>query len=195
MKTFGARTRILAVLSVLGLAACGGGEPAEEMEQPAEEAAEPAPEPRQAAPDTTEAAVWAYLQAQDYRSWPLIPGTTEQYEGQQPHGALLTTRVSPGALAAMEAGESVPAGEMIVKNNFMPDGTLAATTVMYKTEGFDPDHQNWWWLKKNADGSVDAAGRGQGCINCHMGAPGDDFRFLEAAAAEGGAEEGAAGQD
>lgn len=165
----------VALALTLVFAACGGAERAAETaeaEQPEEQA-----EPQSVMPETTADAVWAYLTEVDYQNtFALWPDKGEQYTGQEPHGALLTTYVNDvaaGALAS-NAGE-LPYGAIIVKENFMPDGTHAASTVMYKAEGFDPDNNDWWWLKRLADGTVEASGQATGCINCHGGQRPNDF--------------------
>lgn len=159
-------------LPLLVLAACAPAEEAEEAAEPeqAEEATIPAP-------DTTAAALWAHLEAVDYReNWSLWPGKGELYEGTEPHGMLLTTYLNPVALDALtnRAG-SFSDGAIIVKENYAPDSTFAAATVMYKASGYDPEHNDWFWLKRNADGSVDAAGRGEMCIACHSGGADNDY--------------------
>lgn len=129
-------------------------------------------------PDTTVEAVWAHLQAQAYReSWPTWPGKGELYAGGEPHGMLLTTYVNGAALDALRTGAgAMPVGAIIVKENYMAsDSSLAAVTVMYKTESFNPDHNSWWFLKRNADGSVDAGGRGAGCESCHGARADNDY--------------------
>ena len=151
-------------------------------------APESAPEPEAAPePETTASAaelpapeadaVWAYLQAEEYRAnWGLWPERGQLYTGQEPHGMLLTTYVNAIAADALADGAgAMPAGAIIVKENFMPDSTFAAATVMYKSPGFDAENNDWWWLKRNADGSVDAAGKGEGCINCHRGMADNDY--------------------
>ncbi len=132
-------------------------------------------------PEATAEAVWAFLEATDFRnSWELWPGKGEKYEGSEPHGALLTTYVNAPALQAVTdlAGE-LPVGSVVVKDNFMPDGTLGASTVMYKVEGYNPEAGDWWWAKFMPDGSVDmdgmAQGRVEGCIGCHAGKADNDY--------------------
>jgi hypothetical protein len=143
-----------------------------------------------AMPDTAGAALWTYLESADYRAnWALWPDKGELYEGQQPHGALLTTYLNPRAYEALTgAAGSMPAGAIIVKENYMPDSTLAATTVMYKVEGYDPDNNNWYWLKRLADGTIEVEGRGAGCIACHTAQRENDMIMTGSL---GGAEMGA----
>ena len=145
----------LSILSVvLVLAACGGSEEAD-------------------LPGTDSASLMAYLEDVDYQNndeWKLFPGSTEKYEGRDPHGMLLTTYVNPAALEAIEDDAITPSGSILVKENFMPDGTLAATTVMYKQSGYNADHNDWYWLKFLADGTVEKEGMVEGCQDCHVDA-------------------------
>jgi hypothetical protein len=137
-------------------------------------------------PDTTGAALWAHLQEQDYSSeWALWPGKGRLYEGQQPHGMLLTTYLNDVAAKALERGvSSMPAGAIIVKENYMPDKTLAAVTVMFKVPGYNADHSDWFFTKHLADGELDKMpngmameGRLPGCQNCHMAKKDNDYIF------------------
>ncbi|MFN0164838.1 MAG: cytochrome P460 family protein [Bryobacteraceae bacterium] len=133
----------------------------------------PLPEPRAAA-------VWPYLQAQDYqKKWTLMPGTTAQMPGNSPHGAFITTYVNDLALNAINAKRgAIPPGGMVLKENYTPDRTLAAVTLMYKAEGFNPDANDWYWMQRTADGNVPAEGRVAGCINCHNAKAGNDYLYL-----------------
>ena len=140
--------------AVLVLAACGGSE-------------------ETSLPETNSASLLAYLEEADYQNndeWKLFPGSTEKYPGEVPHGMLLTTYVNPAAFEAIEDESTSPSGSILVKENFMPDGTLAATTVMYKSSGYNPVHSDWYWLKVLADGTVEKEGMVQGCQDCHVDA-------------------------
>lgn len=143
---------------------------------------------QQVGPDTTGAAVWEHLQEVDYRDeWELWPGTTELYEGGEPHGLQLTTYVNDRALEALEAGRTVmPAGAMIVKENFTPEEELASVTVMYKVPEFNPEHGDWFFSKYLPDGEVDRTPEGQpmegevaGCQNCHSLQEEADYLYTE----------------
>ncbi len=131
-------------------------------------------------PEPRSAAVWPYLQAEDYqKKWKLMPGTTAQMPGSSPHGALITTYVNDIALNAINSKRgTIPPGGMVVKENYMPDRTLAAVTLMYKAEGFNPDGNDWYWMQRTASGMVPAEGRVAGCISCHSANAGNDFLFL-----------------
>lgn len=120
-------------------------------------------------PPPRAAAVWDWLEQQRYQSWPRFPGTNPYYEGSRPHGARLTTYVNDVALNALRTGSGeLPVGSFIVKENYTPDRMLDSVTVMYKPSAdYDPDAGNWFWLKRLADGNVEASGRVENCQECH----------------------------
>ncbi len=173
-------------VGLLVLGACSSaddGEAAAETEAPAPAPAATDDAMSMAAADTTGAAVWAHIQESDYQAWPRWPGLGDQYAGQEPHGMLLTTYVNDVALAALESGATtMPAGAVIIKDNYMPDGTLAAVTTMLKVPGYNADAGDWFWTKHLPDGTLDAApngmaleGRLPGCIGCHTTAVSTDY--------------------
>lgn len=139
-----------------------------------------------APPDTTAAALWAHMTAATYQeSWQLWPGKGRLYQGQEPHGMLLTTYLNPAALNAVTSrAGSMPAGAIVVKENYMPDSTLAAVTVMYKARGYDPERNDWFYVKRLADGTVEAAGRVEGCQNCHGTRSANDYLFTGSLSAQ-----------
>ena len=132
-------------------------------------------------PDTTAAAVLAHLEEEDYRNnWERWPGLGELYPSEEPHGLLLTTYMNTAAFDARRdwPGE-MPNGAMIVKENYTADGVFDATTVMYKHIGYNPDHNNWFWLKAAADGTVQAEGMVEGCQTCHGKRSSNDYIMTE----------------
>ena len=165
-------------LTLVAFTACGGSEEA------ADDSAE-TPMAASAA-DTTGAAIWAHLQSSDYReNWTLWPGMGELYAGTQPHGMLLTTYVNDVALEAISnhAG-TMPAGAVIVKENYMPDSTLAAVTTMFKVAGYNGEHNDWFFTKHQPDGELAAApngmaleGRLPGCQSCHIVRADNDYLY------------------
>jgi cytochrome c553 len=154
------------MLTLASLTACRGGEDGEDRVTPDTTAA--AAVESTLAPDTTETAFWAHLQAVDYRSWAEWPGKGELYPGTEPHGMLLTTYVNDLARDALTNGATtMPAGAIIVKENYMPDSTLAAVTAMYKVSGYDSAHNDWYWAKWDPNGVAEVAGRVEMCAACH----------------------------
>jgi hypothetical protein len=136
--------------------------------------APPAPSPTGAPsqpslPDTEATALMNYLQSVNYQNnWELWPGKGEKYEGPPPHGMLLTTYLNEAAFNALTGNaESLPDGSIIVKENYTPEGVLDATTVMYKVSGYNPEHNDWFWTKIAADGTVQEEGKVEGCQTCH----------------------------
>lgn len=128
-------------------------------------------------PDTTAEALWSHVHAARYaEDWELWPGKDRFYEGTEPHGVLLTTYLNETAHEAIEnAAGTMPPGAVVVKENFTPDSTLASITVMYKESGYDPEHNDWFYLKRMADGSVAASGRVDGCRSCHAQGADNDY--------------------
>ena len=148
--------------------------------------AEPQPEFGRDGPDTTGAALWAYLQSENYQdTWTLWPGRGELYEGQEPHGLLLTTYLNDVALGAVEnRSGTMPEGSIVAKENYMPDKTLAAVTVMYKVAGYNPDHNDWFFTKFLPDGTLDKMPNGMamegkipGCQGCHSAKRDNDYLY------------------
>ncbi len=172
---------------IVCVAAAGCEAEPETEAMPETEAVEEAPVPEPAMtdqPDTTARAVWAHLQQADYaEQWSFWPDREPYYEGGEPHGMLLNTYLNHAAMEAVEGmGDAattgmleLPAGAMVVKENYQPDSTLVATTVMYKAEGYAPDVGDWFWAKYGPEGGVQAAGHAQGCIDCHSQAADHDY--------------------
>ena len=78
----------------------------------------------------------------------------------------------------------MPAGAVVVKENYMPDSTLAAVTVMYKAAGYNPEHNDWFFTKHLPSGELDQTptgmameGRLAGCQNCHGSVSANDYIF------------------
>jgi hypothetical protein len=119
-----------------------------------------------------------YVAQPFYRGWDLWPGKEKLYEGTEPHGVLLTTYVNDIAKQALEEGrqeEGMPDGSIIVKENYSEDKKLVDVTAMFKKTGFNPEAGDWFWIKFEPKGEVDAAGKVEGCINCHQAAAGNDY--------------------
>ena len=103
--------------------------------------------------------MWAHLQGEDYQTeWELWPDKGRLYEGQQPHGARLTTYLNDIAYEALmsDAGTFPPGAE----------------------------HNDWFFTKHRADGSLDRApngmeleGRLPGCQGCHIAKADNDYIF------------------
>lgn len=123
--------------------------------------------------------MWQHLAEESYtQNWRLWPGTEPLYEGNDPHGMLLTTYVNDAAFSAiMNRRGTMPNGAIIVKENYMPDSTFDAVTTMYKVDGYDSEHNDWFWVKQSPTGVVEVEGRVEGCQSCHQAATENDYLF------------------
>ncbi len=142
---------LLVALAGLSIAAACGGAPEPEL------------------PDATAESLIRYLEEAGYgENWELWPGLGEKYSAKEPHGMLLTTYLNDAALNALMSKEGImPGGAIIVKENYSSEGEFEANTVMYKKSGYNPEHNDWFWLKVLADGTVEEEGRAEGCQTCH----------------------------
>lgn len=139
---------------------------------------------------------FAEFQEAAYTEWPFEPGVPDgYYVGTEPHGMVLRSFVNDVAMADLDAGASrFSDGAIIIKENHMPgdvdvsgmtpkqavegfEGDLAVLTYMVKVEGYNPDAGDWFWGRQQPDGTIDAAGKVDGCIGCHTGAAGNDYVF------------------
>lgn len=170
--------RVVVLLIVLTglMAACSSSK------SPTATAPPPTEDPMAMMPKAEGAAVVDYvLKTSPYTAWGTWPA--DQWnkfdtflKSGEPHGSVVRIFVNDVALdAAAAAGfdGTLPPGSIVLKENYMgtdpaEPGQLAALTIMYKVEGFNPDANDWFWVKAAGDGSaVDAEGAVAGCIGCH----------------------------
>lgn len=139
--------------------------------------------------------LWAALASAQLVGSNAKPAKLHPYNGPAPHGAVLETITSSVSVRAQK-------GKVVVKRNYgtgkVAIGTVKANRgqylntvdVMYKREaGYDPDNNDWFWVKYRPDGTLQAnpigvrlAGRvakgmDRGCIACHSKARGNDYLF------------------
>lgn len=141
---------------------------------------------------------WKYLIGNNYKNWAPGPGQSgDFYTGQNPHGALLKMYLNRTAVGRTE---DFPLGSVIILENYRADKSLRSISVMYRTEGFNPEGNDWYWVDYNPDGTVVEApvarrsgvspvsyneghvqktmGRATNCMSCHQGGEGLDFVFF-----------------
>jgi hypothetical protein len=124
-------------------------------------------------------ALFSYIsQTRPYKQWGTWPKDqwndfTTLLKSGAPHGGVVRIYVNDIALnAARDFKGQLPEGAIIVKENYTghdpaSPGDLDALTVMYKVKGYDPEHNDWFWLKVRPDGKVDAEGKVGMCYGCH----------------------------
>ena len=145
---------------------------------------------------------WKYLVGNNYKNW--SPGPNQSsgfYKGQNPHGSYLKMYIN--RTAAGSIGD-LKLGSVVILENYMKDQTLKTISVMYRTTGFNPSANDWYWVEYKPDGSVvvidqdhhnpsleskvqqvsytvapklKLMGKATQCINCHQSAGGNDFMF------------------
>ena len=148
---------------------------------------------------------WQFLIGNNYKQWAPAPGQDgDFFSGQVPHGALLKLYINRSA-ASNVAG--LPIGSVVVLENYRSDKSLKSISVMYRTKGFNPKANDWYWIEYNPDGSVaddtlavednliaadddsvvslvsnniaiKMSGQSATCIACHTEAGGADFAFF-----------------
>ena len=141
---------------------------------------------------------WKYIVGNNYKNW--SPGLSESagfYKGKNPHGAYLKMYVNRTAAGNID---DLAVGSVVILENYLADQSLKTISVMYRTTGFNPAGNDWYWIEYRPDGSVvpSAAhgneskirnvsltaspkrmvmGKAANCIGCHQSAAGDDFVF------------------
>ena len=129
--------------------------------------------------------MWSFIKNARYDQWSPAGDSGDYRESNRPHGALVKTYMN--RIAAGNP-ETLPHGSIIIKENFSPEKKLMAVTLMHRAKGYNPDGNDWYWIKYNPDGTtamadtpngqMKIAGKAQGCIDCHSGADGDDYSFF-----------------
>ncbi len=133
------------------------------------------------APAPNADALWKYITKDSpYTKWRFWPGKEAFYKGTAPHGALLTLYVNFEALdSAIRQAKVMANGSILVKENYLPNKKLLSITVMYKVEGCDADHGDWFWVKYTPKGRALIAGSPPLCIKCHRERKRSDYIMTE----------------
>ncbi len=107
--------------------------------------------------------LWDYLLSNNYKHWAPGPGKTVNLFSNQkanqplsqgtsnPHGSYLKSYMNRKAAGSPE---NLPVGSIVILENYRPDKSLESISVMYRSPGFNPKANDWYWVKYNADGSV-----------------------------------------
>lgn len=126
-------------------------------------------------------------QIKNYSSWNQPEGFEGWDDGVSPHGSVLRYYVNDTAEEDLTQD-----GAVIVKENYSErsEDALMSVTVMEKTEGYDPETENWFYVKYSPEGEVMkdeqgkplaglvGKGKDKGCVPCHSTAGGGDYLFM-----------------
>ncbi len=154
---------------------------------------------------------WNYLLSNNYKHWSPAPGKSAGHFASQtvngtnlganvpsPHGTNVKMYVNR---TAASSPNSLPVGSVLILENYRQDKSLESISVMYRTPGFNPSANDWYWVNYNADGSITSdqnatrinsldskgvhrasaaatfpkklVGRSEACIECHKAGGGD----------------------
>ena len=151
---------------------------------------------------------WNYLLSNNYKHWSPAPGKPANHFSSRtivksgavsPHGTNVKMYVNRTAASNPDAP---PVGSVLIMENYRQDKSLESISVMYRTPGFNPSANDWYWVNYNPDGSVASqqgaagligsidhngvsqasaaapipkklVGRSQSCIQCHKTGGGD----------------------
>ena len=141
------------------------------------------------------ASFWSYMNnpKAPFHKWG-TPGKTKTQIVQagtgapqpSPHGEYGKTYLNNVANRDLQ---KLPMGSVVAREEYGADGkTVEYVTVMYRAKAADPNNANWYWMMFKPDGTLARApqqqgggviaGRVQTCIQCHQGAGGKDYMFL-----------------
>jgi len=143
---------------------------------------------------------WKYLVGNNYKNWSPGPNKSAGFvRGKEPHGPYVKTYVNRTAAGSVDDMEL---GSVVIMENYREDQSLKTISVMYRTAGFNPSGNDWYWIEYEPDGSVVPSaneadrprnrirnvslttsskhrmmGKSAQCIQCHQSAAGNDFVF------------------
>ena len=113
---------------------------------------------------------------ESYSRYAFWPGHEGIRRAQFPHGSfhrIYINRVLYDTLPSER--ELLPAGSVVVKEQFNGDKKKQSISVMAKIEGYNPQAGDWFWASYGLDGRPRVAGRVAGCIACHAGLKDNDY--------------------
>ena len=132
-------------------------------------------------PKTEGKDLWNHITVvEPYNGFSYIPGHQGMYQSRGEHGAYIKTFVNDLALKSLREKMGVMRpGSVIVTENYNTEKQLVAITAMYKVEGYDPDHGDWFWVMYSPGGAVEEEGKVRFCIACHAQRDYNDYVFSD----------------
>ena len=117
----------------------------------------------------------------DYKTYRHWPGHEGVQPGQSPHGIFHRVFANSMLVDSLPIQDrKAPYGTIIVKENLTIDKELDKFTAMAKVEGYDPEHNDWFYAAFDKEGKVLAEGAPTGCVSCHAGMMDNDYIIIQA---------------
>lgn len=117
-----------------------------------------------------------------YKGWQQFPGASpDLYPSGQHNGDFVRSYMNDVAVAALAnfSGE-FPDGTILVKEQYADaEGkTLNGHTVMWKRDGYDAEHGDWYWIAFNGAGETTSHnGMASYCYDCHAAVKANDWVY------------------
>jgi len=117
-----------------------------------------------------------------YKDWARFPNATDAlYPSGQHNGDFVRSYMNDVAVAAIaDFKGTFPDGTILVKEQYADaEGkTSNGHTVMWKRDGYDPEHGDWYWIAFNAKGETTSAdGMAPYCSDCHTAVKANDWVY------------------
>lgn len=127
--------------------------------------------------------IWDEIQG--YETWAQDSTFAEIQSGNSPHGDYVQIWLNETVANFFKNPDTLenatlPLGSILVKEGYSDsDGkSLNKVTIMKKIDGYDPDHNNWFWAIYNEGGELAGKnGKESSCYNCHIS--GNDYLLFK----------------
>ena len=95
---------------------------------------------------------WQYLLSNNYKNWAPPAGQGSGFfPGSTAHGQLHKLYLNRTAAGELD---ELPDESVIVMENYNENKMLESISVMLRSTGANPSHQDWYWITYGPDGSV-----------------------------------------
>ena len=115
--------------------------------------------------------IWEEIQG--YKTWDQNPEFLGIQSGDSPHGEYVqiwANTIAKEFFDIAQTDDLLPEGSIIVKEGYSDSSgsELNKITIMKKINGFDPEHNDWFWANYNEGGGLGGAnGSVSSCYSCH----------------------------
>ncbi len=104
-----------------------------------------------AAPPKLAAELWGLIHTEGYKEhWKMMPGKDAYSEVGD--GKLVTTYINDIAFKAIEKGEAMPPGSIVVSENYNMEKTLESINVKSRIAGYDKAKGGWFSVTYGPNG-------------------------------------------